>query len=39
MGERVCYRAFCPDCDAPVSVADETCPDCDAALTDRVEPP
>ncbi len=33
MGERVCYLEFCPDCDAPVSVADEACPDCGAGLT------
>ena len=34
MGERACYREFCPDCDAPVSVADEECPDCGAFLDD-----
>lgn len=32
MGERACYREYCPDCDAPLSVADEECPDCGASL-------
>ncbi|MFB6353650.1 MAG: hypothetical protein ABEJ92_06145 [Halobacteriales archaeon] len=32
MGERACYREFCPDCSAPVSVVDDTCPDCGASL-------
>ena len=32
MGERVCYREFCPSCDAPVTVADDECPDCGTAL-------
>lgn len=32
MGERACYREFCGECDAPVSVADEECPDCGASL-------
>ncbi|MBP1953931.1 putative amidophosphoribosyltransferase [Halarchaeum rubridurum] len=32
MGERVCYREFCPDCDAALTHRDETCPDCGAAL-------
>lgn len=34
MGERACYRDFCPDCDAPLTVADERCPDCGASLVD-----
>ena len=33
MGERACYREFCPGCDAPVTVADEECPDCGTSLT------
>lgn len=32
MGERVCYLEFCPDCDCPVSIADDRCPDCGAPL-------
>jgi hypothetical protein len=32
MGERVCYREFCPDCDAALSVADDACPDCGTDL-------
>jgi hypothetical protein len=32
MGERACYREFCPVCDGPVTVVDETCPDCGAVL-------
>jgi predicted amidophosphoribosyltransferase len=32
MGERACYREFCPECDAPLTVADEACPDCGSVL-------
>jgi hypothetical protein len=32
MGDRVCYREFCRDCDAQVSVVDEACPDCGRTL-------
>lgn len=32
MGERACYREFCPECDAPLTVADDACPDCGASL-------
>jgi len=32
MGDRACWLAFCPDCDARVTVADEECPDSGAAL-------
>jgi predicted amidophosphoribosyltransferase len=32
MGDRACYRAFCPDCDAQVTVVDEACPDCGREL-------
>jgi predicted amidophosphoribosyltransferase len=34
MGDRACYRDFCPACDGPVTVVDETCPDCGARLDD-----
>lgn len=32
MGERVCYLEFCPDCDAQLTIVDDTCPDCGATL-------
>lgn len=32
MGDRACDRAYCPACDAPVTVVDEECPDCGAPL-------
>jgi predicted amidophosphoribosyltransferase len=28
VGDRACYREYCPDCDAQVTIADEKCPDC-----------
>jgi len=28
MGDRACYREFCPECDTQVTVVDEQCPDC-----------
>lgn len=28
MGDRVCYRDYCPECDAQVTVVDDECPDC-----------
>jgi hypothetical protein len=34
MGERTCYRDYCPECDAPVTIVDEDCPDCGAVLPD-----
>ncbi len=34
MGDRACWLAFCPDCDAQVTVVDEECPDCGAPLED-----
>lgn len=33
MGDRACWREFCPECDAPVTTVDEECPDCGADLT------
>lgn len=35
MGDRVCYREFCPNCDAPLTIVDETCPDCGTSMTDE----
>jgi len=32
MGDDACYRAFCPDCDAQVTIVDEVCPDCGREL-------
>lgn len=32
MGERACYLEFCPECDARITIVEETCPDCGAAL-------
>lgn len=32
MGDRACYREFCPDCDAPVTIVDDECPDCGREL-------
>jgi len=32
MGERVCYREFCPECDAALSVADDARPDWGAEM-------
>lgn len=32
MGERACYRAFCPECDAPMTTVEDTCPDCGASV-------
>jgi predicted amidophosphoribosyltransferase len=32
MGERACYRAMCPDCDAQVRIVDEECPECGQEL-------
>lgn len=33
MGERACYRKYCPNCDAQVTVLTEQCPDCGTDLT------
>lgn len=32
MGDRACYRDYCPTCDAQVTVVDEECPDCGRPL-------
>ncbi len=32
MGDRACYREFCPACDASVTIVDETCPECGREL-------
>jgi len=32
MGDRTCYRDFCPECDAQVTVVDDECPDCGREL-------
>lgn len=32
MGERACYREYCPHCDGSVTIVDETCPDCGRPL-------
>jgi predicted amidophosphoribosyltransferase len=32
MGDRACYREFCPECDAQVTIVDEACPDCGRPL-------
>jgi hypothetical protein len=37
MGDPACYRNYCPDCDAEVTIVDGTCPDCGADLDESVE--
>lgn len=32
MGDRACYREFCPACDAPVTIVDGECPACGREL-------
>jgi predicted amidophosphoribosyltransferase len=32
MGDRACYREYCPDCGAQVTVVTEECPDCGRTL-------
>jgi predicted amidophosphoribosyltransferase len=32
MGDRACYREYCPDCDAQVTIVTEECPDCGRSL-------
>jgi len=34
MGDPACYRRFCPDCDAQLSLLADRCPGCGAAITD-----
>jgi hypothetical protein len=33
MGDRTCYREYCPDCDAEVTIVTEECPECGRALS------
>jgi len=28
MGDRACYRDYCPACDAQVTIVDNECPEC-----------
>lgn len=37
MGDPACYRDFCPDCDAQVTVVDDVCPDCGTSLVADAE--
>lgn len=32
MGDRACYREYCPNCDREVTIVDEECPDCGRPL-------
>lgn len=32
MGDRACYRDYCPGCDAQVTIVDEECTACGAEL-------
>jgi predicted amidophosphoribosyltransferase len=32
MGERACYREFCPTCEMQVTIVSEACPDCGTPL-------
>jgi len=32
MGDPACDRRFCPDCDLPVTRADDVCPECGASI-------
>jgi len=34
MGDPVCYRDYCPNCDAEVTIVDGDCPDCGADLAE-----
>lgn len=33
MGDRACYREYCPACDRQVTIVDDECPECGAALS------
>lgn len=33
MGDEACYREYCPNCDAEVTIVTETCPDCGRELS------
>lgn len=35
MGDPACYRDFCPECDAQVSIVDGECPDCGTPLQEE----
>ncbi|WP_259371274.1 MULTISPECIES: hypothetical protein [Halostella] len=35
MGDRACYRDYCPECDAQVTIVDEKCPDCGAVVREE----
>jgi transcription initiation factor IIE alpha subunit len=35
MGERACYRDYCPECDAQVTIVDGECPECGADLREE----
>lgn len=32
MGERACYRDYCPECDAQITIVDEECTECGVEL-------
>jgi rRNA maturation protein Nop10 len=32
MGDRACYREYCPNCDGEVTIVDEECPHCGRPL-------
>ena len=38
MGERTCYVAYCPECDAVLAPDDRACPDCGADVDPRERP-
>jgi hypothetical protein len=35
MGDRACWLAFCPECDARASRVRDECPDCGAPLAEE----
>lgn len=32
MGDRACYREFCPECELQVTIVEEECPECGQSL-------